>query len=289
MPKINSARPAPPPLPAEPAKRLRGRPRSSSAAPDAAGVQSVERAALLLRLVAEGNGLALTEVAEQARLPASTAYRMLTTLEAQGMVEFAEREQLWFIGLETFRIGSAFLRRRKLAEQGRQVIQALMTESGETASLGVAEALGVVFISQVETHEAIRAFFRPGTQTPYHCSGIGKAVLAWMPPARLDALLGRGRLAGFTPATLTTRAALAEDLARTRARGFAVDDEERHRGMRCVAAAVFNEFAEPIGGVSVSGPTVRMDDPRVAEIGPRVREAAARLTRAMGGRAPAPE
>jgi IclR family acetate operon transcriptional repressor len=109
-----------------------------------------------------------------------------------------------------------------------------------------------------------------------------------MPARRLEAVLKRQRLTAHTPRTLTTRAALLEDLAAIRALGFSVDDEERHLGMRCVAAAVFDENAEPVGGVSVSGPTVRMTEERAAALGPRVREAARQLTRAMGGREPPP-
>lgn len=273
-------------IPASGEKRARGRPRNTAPAPEQASVQSLDRAIALLRLVAEDNGLALSEVAQASGLPPSTAYRMLTTLAAHGMVEFHETDQLWFIGIETFRIGSAFLRRRKLAEQGRPIIQALMMASGETANLAVADTDCVVFVSQVETHEAIRAFFRPGTRSPLHCSGIGKAILAHAEPRARDPLLKRLKLERFTDKTLTTRSALLADLDAIRARGYSIDDEERHAGMRCVAAAVFNEFGEAVGGVSVSGPTVRVTDARIDSFGPAVRAAAARLTEAMGGVVP---
>jgi IclR family transcriptional regulator, acetate operon repressor len=267
-------------------KRSRGRPRGS-ATPEAGSVQSLDRAIALMKLVAAGPGLSLTEVSQQSGLAASTAYRMLTTLQAHGMVEFHEADQLWFIGIETFRMGAAFLRRRKLAEQGRAIIQELMVESGETANLALADEDHVVFVSQVETHEAIRAFFRPGTRSPLHASGIGKAILAFMEPRLRDAMLRRVTLEVFTEKTHATRASLAADLRGIRARGFSVDDEERNLGMRCVAAPVFNEFGEPVGGVSISGPTVRVTDARIAAIGPRVAAAARALTLAMGGEYPA--
>ncbi len=270
-----------------PQKRSLGRPRGTNSGVEAPSVQSLDRAIGLLRLVAEGNGLSLTDVAQGSGLPASTAYRMLTTLAAHGLVEFAEADQRWFVGIETFRLGSAFLRRRKLAEQGRPVIQALMAASGETANLAVADGDCVVFVSQVETHEAIRAFFRPGTRSPLHASGIGKAILAHAEPGARAAMLSAGALERFTPKTRATPEELAEDLALIRARGWSVDDEERNLGMRCVAAPVFNEFAEPVGGVSISGPAVRMDDAKIAALGPVVAQAARRLTLAMGGALPA--
>jgi IclR family acetate operon transcriptional repressor len=264
-------------------KRSRGRPRGTAPLAEATSVQSLDRAIALMKLLAAGNGLSLTEISQQSGIAASTAYRMLTTLQAHGMVEFNEADQLWFIGIETFRMGAGFLRRRKLAEQGRAIIQDLMLESGETANLALADEDCVVFVSQVETHEAIRAFFRPGTRSPLHASGIGKAILAFTEPRQRDAMLKRLVLEVFTAKTHATRASLSADLIGIRARGFSVDDEERNLGMRCVAAAVFNEFSEPVGGVSISGPTVRMNDAKVAAMGPRVREAAAALTRAMGG------
>ncbi|TPM21626.1 HTH-type transcriptional regulator BhcR [Mesorhizobium sp. B2-3-5] len=264
-------------------KRQRGRPRAFNGPSEANSVQSLDRALRILAIVAEGSGLSLSEISARSGLAASTAYRMLTTLENHGMVEFDTSDQLWSIGVETYRMGAAFLRRRKLVDRARIVMQELMENTGETANLGVAEDDCVVFVSQVETHQAIRAFFRPGTRSPFHASGIGKAVLAHLEPERVGTILRKAGLQRFTDKTLSEIPALAHDLATIKQRGWSVDDEERHPGMRCVAAAIFNEFGEPIGGVSVSGPTVRVTPERLAEIGPMVRNAAAEVTRMIGG------
>lgn len=251
-------------------------------AQDASTVQALDRGLTVLASVARGDGLSLTEIAEATSLAAPTVYRMLTTLEAHGMVEFDKAEQLWSIGVDTYRMGAAFLRRRKLVDRARSVMQELVERTGETANLGVAEDDCVVFVTQVETHQAIRAFFRPGSRSPLHASGIGKAVLSHRPPAQVRALAAKG-LETYTPRTLVDGELLAADLGRANATGFAVDDEERHLGMRCVAAAIFDEFGRAIGGVSISGPTVRMTPERVEEVGPLIREAAARITALIGG------
>lgn len=104
-------------------KRQRGRPRAFNAPSDAAQVQSLDRALRILAIVAEGSGLSLSEIANASGIAASTAYRMLTTLEAHGMVEFDKSDQLWSIGVETYRMGAAFLRRRKLVDRARIVMQ----------------------------------------------------------------------------------------------------------------------------------------------------------------------
>jgi IclR family acetate operon transcriptional repressor len=257
-------------------KRQRGRPRAFSPSPDAGPVQSLDRALRILAIVARAS--------DQSGIAAATAYRMLTTLEAHGMVEFDRTEQLWSIGVETYRMGSAFLRGRKIVDRARVVMQDLMEKTGETANLGLAEDDCVVFVTQVETHQAIRAFFRPGTRTAFHASGIGKAVLSHMDPERVAMLIDRLGLETYTDRTVATLPELMRDLAEARVRGWAVDDEERNLGMRCVAAAVFNEHGEPVGGVSVSGPTVRVTPERLAQIGPVVRDAAAEVTTMIGGR-----
>ena len=267
-------------------KRQRGRPRAFNGPSENASVQSLDRALRILAIVAQGDGLSLSELANASGVPAPTAYRMLTTLEGHGMVEFDKTSQLWSIGVETYRMGSAFLRSRKLVDRARGVMQELMEKTGETANLGVAEDDCVVFISQVETHQAIRAFFRPGTRSPFHASGIGKAVLAHLDGDRVAAIARKAGLETFTAKTLSSLPALSLDLATTKERGWSVDDEERNEGMRCVAAAIFNEYGEPVGGVSVSGPTVRVTSQRLAEIGPMVRDAAVAVTAMIGGKAP---
>lgn len=264
-------------------KRQRGRPRAFNGPSEASSVQSLDRALRILAVVADANGLSLSEIAAASEVPAPTAYRMLVTLENHGMVEFDKSDQLWSVGVGAFRTGSAFLRRRRLVDRARAVMQDLMERSGETANLGVAEDGCVVFVSQVETHEAIRAFFRPGTRSPFHASGIGKAVLAHLTPERVAAIARREGLESYTETTKASIDDLNADLETIRARGFAIDDEERYPGMRCVAAAIFNEYGEPLGGISVSGPTVRVTGARADELGALVAGAAAEITRSIGG------
>ena len=269
-----------------PARRGRGRPRSSGEPASAGAVQSLDRALKLLKLVASADGLSLTELSQRAGFPPSTAHRLLMTLQSHGMVDFIEERQQWAVGVEAYRIGSAFQRRAQVAEVGRAVMHDLMEASGETVNLAIADEGEVVFISQVETHEAIRAFFRPGSRGPMHASGIGKALLAELSEQKLKAQLEAKGLAGFTGNTIVDTARLASELETTRKRGWALDDEERTLGMRCIAAPIYNEYGEAIAGISVSGPSVRIPDERIGELGPQVKRAAEKITKSIGGRAP---
>lgn len=265
-----------------PLKRSRGRPRAFSPDPESKTIQSLDRALAILRTLADAEGMSLSELAAAADQAPATVYRVLSTFETHGLVEFQASRQLWTIGPEAFRIGSAFLTRTNLVEQSRGVMRDLMLETGETANLAIADGADVVFLSQVETHEPIRAFFRPGTRGPIHASGIGKALLAYLPPSEIERL-ARAGLARFTDRTITERSRLDAELAAIRAQGWAIDDEERTSGMRCIAAPIFNEHREAVAGVSISGPTSRVERGRSAEIGALVRTAADRITRAIGG------
>ncbi len=266
---------------AEPTRR-RGRPRSTKG--DSAGtVQVLDRALDLLDLLAAHSGLTLSEVAEKTGQSPSTVHRLLHSLGARGMVESDPATQAWTIGPATFRLGSAFMRRSGIVERARPILRGLMEHTGETANLGILNGDAVLFVSQVETQETIRAFFPPGTRSPLHCSGIGKALLAFGRAEILQDLIAGPGLTHFTDRTLTTPEALAEDLARIRARGFSFDDEERTRGMRCIAAPVFDLTGEAIAGLSVSGPTHRIGLEHVKTLGAVVAAAAAELSATMGG------
>ena len=269
--------------PTAPQKRLRGRPKSFHDKTEQNTVQSLDRAMGLLAVLSESAGLTLSELAQTTGQSPATVYRVLVTLQGHGMAEIEEPGQLWHVGPGSFRIGSAFLRRIKLAERARGQMQALMRTTGETANLGIERGDEVLFLAQVETHEAIRAFFPPGTLSPMHVSGIGKALLAWLPENRIRAIVAHRGLHRFTARSLTTEAALLTDLAATRARGYAVDDQEKAEGMRCIAAPIFNAFAEPVAGLSVSGPTFRMALEVAERLGAQVAAAADAVTEAMGG------
>ena len=262
--------------------RKRGRPKAFHDASEATTVQSLDRAMQVLAVVAAGTGLSLTEVAEASGRPAASCYRILMTLRKHRITEFDEANQLWHVGVQAYRIGSSFLRRSRIVEQSRPIMQRIMSETGETANLAILDRNEVVFISQVETDEPIRAFFRPGSRGPGHASGIGKAIMAYLSPGTVTALLPE-RLEAFTARTITGRDAFLDELKTIRARGWAIDNEEKTEGMRCIAAPIFNAFAEPVAGLSLSGPSIRVRPARDGEFGAVIRAAADGITLATGG------
>ena len=261
--------------------RTRGRPRGG-ADPNTT-ILALDRALDVLDMLAGAGGLTLTEISTRLSQSPSTIYRVLATLEARRVVETDPASQTWHIGPGAFGIGSAFLRRSNIVERSRPSMFALMEQTGETCNLGIERDASVVFVSQVETHQSIRAFFPPGTRSPLHVSGIGKALLASLDAARLDRMLPRMQLKGFTPSTITDPAALRRELELTRERGYAIDNEEHTPGMRCIAAPIRNHHGEAVAGISISGPVIRVEGARISAIGAEVARVAAELSRSLGG------
>jgi IclR family acetate operon transcriptional repressor len=124
---------------------------------------------------------------------------------------------------------------------------------------------------------------RPGSRVPLHCSAVGKALLTAMPEERVRRIFATRTMARLTPKALIEFNTLHEDLLQCRRRGYAVDNQEHSVGVKCVASVIYNEYAEPFGAISVSGPALRFSDQRAPLLGTLVREAASSITAALGG------
>jgi IclR family acetate operon transcriptional repressor len=249
-------------------------------------VQSLTRGLQLLQRLGEAEGgVMLTDLAQTVGLPNSTTHRLLTTLEAMGFARQTPDLGLWQVGVEAFRTGNAFLRGRDVVEQARPHLYHLMEEAGETANLALLHEDRAVMVYQVECHEMMRMIVHIGGAVPLHASGVGKAMLAAMGDEEVKALLHRHGLTRYTSHTVDSPARLAQDIAASRARGFALDDEEHAVGLRCAAAAILDEEGRPLGAISISGPAARLSRERLLELGSRVAREAASITRELGGRA----
>ncbi|MEX3014502.1 HTH-type transcriptional regulator BhcR [Gymnodinialimonas hymeniacidonis] len=265
-----------------PARRARGRPRGWNDKTEQNTIKSLDRAMEVFEHLSTLPGATLTELSEELSQSPATVYRIMVTLEGRGLVEFDQTTQMWHVGARAFVIGARYLRRTSLVERARPVLRQLMEDTGETANLGIARDTHVLFVGQVETHATIRAFFPPGTLSPMHASGIGKALLAQMSDDRLSRLFATAPLDQFTAKTLIEPSTLRADLEATRERGYAIDDEEKNEGMRCIAAPIFDFSGGAIAGLSVSGPVSRVSLAKTEDLAASVVRAAQDLSQAMG-------
>lgn len=247
-------------------------------------VQSLARGLSLLDSLAESPmGVSLSDLCQQVGLSASTAHRLLTTLEERRYVRCHPQTRHWSIAVQAFIAGSAFAKARDLREIARPRMRILMEKSGETVNLGVIDGGEAVLLAQVECHQFMRAIAPPGVRIPVHSSAIGKALLSTLPEPDVARILREHGMPRLTPKTLITAARLRADLARAREVGYAIDDQEHSLGVRCVAAVIYNEHREALGAVSLSGPAVRLTDERMPSLGSLIRETADAIAEAYCG------
>ena len=252
-------------------------------------VQSLTRGLSLLEALAKSDsGLTLTDLSHRAQLPASTTHRLLSTLERMGYVYQAGDLGLWYVGLQAFTVGSTFLANRDFVAQSHSYMRRLMEQSGETANLAILDGTEAVFIAQVQCHEMMRTLVKLGSRVPLHASGVGKAIFAALPNEQIDAILKVKGLPRITDNTIVAPETMWAALRVIRQRGYSFDDEEHARATRCVAASVYDEHAEPLGAISLAGPSSRLSDERIKQLGPAVAHTAEELTKKLGGKWPHP-
>jgi len=266
----------------------RGRAPSKPGAPTGQ-VQSLARGFSILEALAKsGAGLTLTDVAHRVQLPPSTTHRFLSTLERMGYVYQAGDLGLWYVGLQAFTVGTTFLANRDFVAQSHASMHRLMEQAGETANLAILDGTEAVFIAQVQCHEMMRTLVKLGSRVPLHASGVGKALFAALADEQIDAILKVRGLPRITENTIVVPETMWAALRVIRQRGYSFDDEEHARSTRCVGAAIYDEHAEPLGAIAIAGPSTRLADERIRQLGPIVAHIAEELTRHLGGRWPHP-
>ena len=261
-------------------KKPRGRPRGNSNENSLS--KALDKGLSTLRKIAESDGSSLNDLSLDLDMPMPTLHRLLLTLESHGFVRQSKSDATWSIGIEAFRVGSAFPRAAKLLSIARPILKDLSGRTGETANLGIMDLGEVIFIAQHETHHAIRAFFRPGSRGSWHSSGIGKVIAAYIAITDQKILFEKAPLEQFTKNTIVQEKELLEEFNRIRAVGYSVDKEERFIGMRCIGAPIFNSSNEIVAGISISGPVARMDDHSIADLGKETTKAGHEISRLLG-------
>ncbi len=243
------------------------------------GTQAVDRAARLVsEVVAAPESVTFTELAAATGLAKSTTSRLLVALERNGLVRRDDDGR--------FSPGEMFVRyawrggaEAGLVEVARPFLDRLGSVTGETVNLGVARDGMVEQIAQVDSRYLIGGTNWVGRPVPLHCAALGKVLLAFGAAA-----LPPGRLAARTLRTITSRAALADDLRLVRDRGYAVTDEELEPGLVAIAAPVRRDGGVVVAALSVSAPATRLSAAQIPSVARVCVAAAEGLSAALGHR-----
>ena len=243
---------------------------------DTSPVESVDRALRTVTLLgASPSGLTLDELARGTGIPKSSLHRILGALRYRGFAAQSDDGGRYFLGTEMLRVAFAFHAGLDIPALTHPLLLRLRDAFNETVHTGVLDGTEVVYLDKVESSHPIIMASMIGGRNPAHCTGVGKALVAWTYPSDEAVRLwvrSQGPLVARTRQTITSEARLVEELAMTRERGYALDLEESEPGVRCIGVPVFLGQATPVAAISLSAPRTRLSDQRIAEIAPRLRQ-----------------
>jgi IclR family transcriptional regulator, KDG regulon repressor len=246
-------------------------------------IQAIERAvAILNTFSAEEPEFGVTELADRLELHKSTVHRFLVNLEAAGLVERNRHTSRYRLGLRIFELGGLVLQQMNLWDEALPFLEGLVRDSGETGHLAVLDGGEAVYIEKVEARRALRIPSAIGRGYPAHATSLGKLLLAHLDPGASDALISERGLHRCAPNTITEPDRLRDELARIRAQGYAVDDEEYEEGLRCIGAPIVGHTGQVVAAIGIGGPVTRVTPTRVGELAELVMAAAGSLSRRMG-------
>ena len=250
---------------------------------DRYSIRSVDRAVDILECIAAQNGvLMVDQVVAATCLPKTTVFRVLATLAARRLVERDEQTQTYRLGMLALVIGARAMGDLDLRRSARPHLERLVAETGETVHLSILSQDKALCIDKLDTSRSMRMASFVGFLDPLHCSGVGKALLAFQDEPLRQQLMARMQLEAHTPHTITDPEQLAAQVAEIRVRGYAIDDEEIERGLRCVAAPIRDHSGAVVAVVSISGPTTRVTDANLADLVQAVRDCARTVSRDLG-------
>jgi len=229
--------------------------------------------------------LTLGELARKVGQPKPSVFRLVATLVDRGFLEPDEQPNRYRLGLHLAEVARNALARLTLRKLARPYLRQLRDDFGYSVNLAAVTRGDVLFVDVLPGLHAIRMETEPGSRVELHATASGKAIAAHLPDAELEQRLSNGELRQFTPRTITNRLMLREELARIRAAGYAVDDEEREPGARCIGAAIRSIDGIVEGAISISSVSARLSDELVPRVGDAVRAVCDRISEGLGYRA----
>ena len=238
------------------------------------GVQSIARAFAVLELIAaHGGAMGLSRLATESGLPLPTLHRLARTLVDLGYLR-QEPSRLYALGPRLLLLAESSS--TMLNSLALPHLRHLVDELGETANLAMLDGDQVAYVAQAPGRHSMRMFTEVGRRVHPHCTAVGKALLAELPPGEARALLERDGMPAYTPTTITDPDLLIAHLEVIRKQGFAVDEGEQEIGVRCFAVAVPD--APGSLAISTSGPQARMTDDAAARIVPALKRTAREIS-----------
>ena len=222
------------------------------------GDGTVGKALEVLEQVADfGRPVRFSDVLARSAFPKPTLYRFLQTLTNQGMLHYDADHQTYAPGARLVRLAHAAWSQSSLAQVAGPHLRKLSRETGETVHLAQLDHAQVLYLDKYNAAQPVEMYSQAGKVGPAYCTGVGKAIMAFLPEDEADSVIQQQSFHIFTPHTLRGPDALRKELQDIRAKGYGFDREEHEPGIICIAAPILNANGRPMGALSVTSTTRR--------------------------------
>jgi DNA-binding IclR family transcriptional regulator len=252
-------------------------------------VQTIERISVILDILGQNpQGISIRDLSSKVSLPKGTTHRLLSSLSYLGYVRQDPKTRNYLLGFKLVELGNILLGQLDLRKEAAPFLNDLAERTKETVHMVILDRNEVVYIDKVEVDHnprGLRMASRIGLRNPAHSSAVGKVLISHLPDEELNKFFkGRG-LSKRTENTITDTSQLKEHLKMVRNQGYAIDDEENEKGVRCVGAPIYNEAGNAVAAISISGPAFRVTKKLVQEsLTKEVMETALKISQQLGYR-----
>ena len=244
-------------------------------------IPNLRNACRILKLLGRHpDGLKAAELARSLDIPVTTTLRIMTTLHLEGFAR--KHEGRYEVGPVLIQLGTAALVGTEIRELALPLLQKLSVEVDETSHLAIPCDERALIVAVQDSPHPLRAASRPGFLAELHCSSTGKVFLSYLYSDRLSEIIAETKPQPRTPRTLTTVKELKHEIELTRKRGYSLDNEEFHPGVRCLAVPVFDSAGSVVAAIGITAATLRFTKERIPELAAKVSSIATELSQRLG-------
>jgi DNA-binding IclR family transcriptional regulator len=246
-------------------------------------LKSLRKALTILEVLSKSQGIGVRELAQKTGLPPTTVHRIVNTLTEREYLHQNRTSKNYFLSTIFLDFADSVQQQFDLLPISRPHLERLSADTGKSVNLCVRDGAVMVYLDHVQSQKhMLRTFTRLGARVPLYASGVGKIYLSVMKPDELNAYLKEIKLVRFTKKTITGKKRLNQELQRIRKQGYALDDQEKETGVRCIAAPILNYDGSIVAAVSISGAIQGIDDKQIAPLSEFVIRTANEISSELG-------
>ena len=246
-------------------------------------IQSIDRTLQILELFSlEKPEWGVTEISKALNIYKSNVHNVLTTLAERGFIIKDSRTDKYKLGIKFFELGSVVIKNMNLRKIAHPYMEKLLKEFNETVHLGILVEGEILSIEQEESGQSLSPRIFIGKRAPLYCTGVGKAIMAYLSKDKVAAIVEGKGLKKYTESTITNKEELEKEFLKIRKQGYSVDNMEHEEGVRCVAGPIRDYTGKVSASLSVSGPAFRINENNIPNIAKKVKEYCDCISEEMG-------